>query len=184
MAVADHTIGRGFGLEAQATLVVGVLAPGGAGALGADPGFADALVVLVVLPSVARAAAGAANTGVAVGQVEAAAQCAAERGRREVRRSREAGQTVGVVGGVPGDVAARARLARRGQPLLWMARKFSRRAGCANAICRNCPACDSGSEGALPPWRCTVRARLVRGINSTIQVKTVSPTRTHISRGG
>ena len=47
-----------------------------------------------------------------------------------------------------------------------MSRRLSRQVSCAKAMARNCSAHDSVRTPALPPWRCTMRAKLVQGTNS------------------
>jgi len=47
-----------------------------------------------------------------------------------------------------------------------ISRRLSRQVSCANAIARNCSAHDNERTPALPPWRCTMRAKLVHGMNS------------------
>ena len=47
-----------------------------------------------------------------------------------------------------------------------MSRRLSRHVSCAKAMARNCSAHDRARTPELPPWRCTMRAKVVQGTNS------------------
>ncbi len=47
-----------------------------------------------------------------------------------------------------------------------MSRRLSRQVSCAKAMARNCSAHVNVRTPELPPWRCTMRAKLVHGTNS------------------
>ena len=79
-------------------------------------------------------------------------------------------------------VGQRRALDRRANPMAYslpaladrlasMSRRLSRQVSCAKAIARNCSAHDNVRSPALPPWRCTMRAKLGQGTNSMTCVK-------------
>jgi len=47
-----------------------------------------------------------------------------------------------------------------------MSRRLLRQVDCAKAMARTCSAHDSARTPELPPWRCTMRAKLGHGKNS------------------